>query len=295
VKPTHENWRAIPGYEGHYEVSDRGRVRSLDRIGMNGQPLDGKIIEPSYSHGYQNVSLFRNGRQKNMRVHRVVMLAFVGPLPQGMVTRHLNGIKDDNRLTNLTYGTQRENVLDMVAHGNHGMASKENCKKGHPLEWHERRQQRLCPICTREKSRLYRRRNSARTRQDLARDVEIDAANERWVPIPGYEDEYSASDQGRIRSEERYVNGRWGQLHVNSKIMVGSVGNGYRIVGLMTDGKQKSIAVHHLILLAFVGPRPKGLMVRHLNDNRIDNRLANLAYGTAEQNAEDYRRNSLTA
>jgi hypothetical protein len=291
VKPTRENWRAVPGYEGIYEVSDQGRVRGLERLTSHGRLQEGRFLHGNVELGYRKVALSKLGRQKKFRVHRLVMMAFVGPLPDGMVTRHLNGIKADNRLENLQYGTQLENVRDILAHGNHGMASKTKCKNNHPLVWSEGRNQRYCPTCTNEKLRLYARNNAVKSRQKLADGIEIDTANERWVPIPGYEGEYSASDQGRIRSEERYVNGRWGQLHVKSKIMVGGMANGYRMVGLMTEGKQKSITVHSLILLAFVGQRPEGLVIRHLNDNRIDNRLVNLQYGTQEENWEDRRRN----
>ena len=296
MKPTRENWRAVPGYEGTYEVSDQGRVRSLDRFDYCGRLQEGKFLIGNLELGYRKVSLSKLGRQKKFRVHRLVMLAFIGPLPEGMVTRHLNGMKDDNRLCNLQYGTQSENMQDNLKHGNNGMKNRVNCKNGHPLVWSESRQQRHCPICNREKDRQYQIEARDRTRRKLAQGIDVDAANELWLPIPGYGGEYSASDQGRIRSEERLCNNRWGgQRLVESKIMNGSIGNGYRTVGLMTDGKQKAITVHSLIMLAFVGPRPEGLVIRHLNDNKIDNRLVNLQYGTQLENWEDRRRNSLTA
>lgn len=298
MKNTREQWRAVPGYEGMYEVSDQGRVRSLDRHVPNNFRLSGftfvrgrMMVPIDDTRGYLRVGLTKANRKKHFRIHQLVLMAFVGPCPTKQEVRHLNGIKTDNRLENLQYGTKLENVQDILKHGNHGMKNRVNCKIGHPLVWSEGRQQRICPICTREKDRQYQRESTARTRRELAQDIEIDTANERWAPIPGYEGEYSASDQGRIRSEERYVDGRWGPLHVKSKIMVGSVANGYRTVGLMTDRKQKPFTVHSLVLLSFVGPRPDGLVIRHLNDNRIDNRLVNLSYGTQQENWEDRRRN----
>lgn len=303
MKPTREKWQAVPGYEGLYEVSDQGRVRSLDRHVPNNFRLSGfmfvrgKMMVPvDDGKGYLRAGLTRRNRKAHHRIHQIVLMAFVGPCPDGLEVRHLNGIKTDNRLENLQYGTKWENVQDILKHGNHGMKNRVNCKNGHPLVWSDGRNQRYCPICTREKDRQYQFEACARSRQELAQGIEIDTANERWVPIPGYEGEYSASDQGRIRSEERLCNNRWGgQRQVEGKIMGGSVAGGYRQVGLMTDGKQKAITVHSLILLAFVGPRPEGLVIRHLNDNKIDNRLVNLQYGTHLENWEDRRRNSLTA
>ena len=300
MNATREKWRAVPGYEGMYEVSDRGRVRSLDREvqrGLSAIRVDGRMMVPvNDGRGYMRVGLTRRNKKRNVRIHRLVLLAFVGPCLPKQEVRHLNGIKTDNRLENLQYGTKWENVQDILAHGNNAMLNRTYCKSGHPLVWSEGRNQRYCPICTRERDRQYQRESCARSRRELAQNVEIDTAKERWVPIPGYEGKYSASDQGRIRSEERLVNNRWGgHRQVKSKIMVGSFANGYRIVGLMTDGKQKAISVHSLVLLAFVCPRPEGLVIRHLNDNKIDNRLVNLQYGTQLENWQDRRRNSLTA
>jgi hypothetical protein len=254
------------------------------------------MVQVDDTRGYLRAGLTKANRKKHFRIHQLVLMAFVGPCPPNQEVRHLNGAKTDNRLENLQYGTKWENVQDILKHGNNAMLNRANCKNGHPLVWSEGRNQRYCPICTREKLRLYARNNAAKSRQKLADGIEIDTANERWVPIPGYEGEYSASDQGRIRSEERLVNNRWGSHRpVKSKIMVGTVSTGYRHVGLMTEGKQKATTVHSLILLAFVGPRPEGLVIRHLNDNKIDNRLVNLKYGTQQENWEDRRRNSLTA
>jgi hypothetical protein len=63
------------------------------------------------------VVLSKGGEHATFRIHRAVMLAFVGPLPDGMVTRHLNGNPLDNRLANLEYGSPAENVQDAIGHG----------------------------------------------------------------------------------------------------------------------------------------------------------------------------------
>jgi plasmid maintenance system antidote protein VapI len=68
-------------------------------------------------YGYQQVVLCNGGKRKVALVHLVVLLAFVGPLPTGQETRHLNGVRDDNRLENLCYGTREENHQDNLDNG----------------------------------------------------------------------------------------------------------------------------------------------------------------------------------
>ena len=127
---TEEQWRAIPGYEGLYLVSCNGAVLSLPR----GRAPGGPMRTPVNKHGYQEVNLTKNGRQKVHLVHAVVLAAFTGPKPPGMQTRHLNGDSADNRLENLAYGTGSENQLDVVRHGMHNHARKTHCPAGHPYD-----------------------------------------------------------------------------------------------------------------------------------------------------------------
>ena len=77
------------------------------------------------------VLLTKQGSRKVFSVHVLVMAAFVGPRPEGAVTRHLDGNPLNNHLTNLAYGSQSENLRDAVAHGTHAHAKKTHCKYGH--------------------------------------------------------------------------------------------------------------------------------------------------------------------
>jgi len=134
---TNERWLPVPGYEGHYEVSDMGRVRSLDRVlpmnGSKGRRYKGRMLKPSNA-GHPHVALVHPDLGiRTWTIHRLVMLAFVGPLPEGLTTRHLNDDKCDNRLSNLAYGTYSENMLDRVRNGIHHQSVKTVCKEGHPL------------------------------------------------------------------------------------------------------------------------------------------------------------------
>jgi NUMOD4 motif/HNH endonuclease len=134
-----EEWRPVVGWESFYRVSNLGRIRSLDRaiIRSNGTPrrYSGRQLSPARNRttGYMFVCMKGDGRQQHAPVHRLVLLAFVGPAPDGMECRHLNGVPDDNRLPNLAWGTHTENMQDVVRHGTHWLGRLESCKRGHPL------------------------------------------------------------------------------------------------------------------------------------------------------------------
>lgn len=101
-----ENWLKIKGYDG-YEVSDLGRVRSLNYLGNTGKVKVLKLVDTR--NGYLVVNLCKNGKPKKFLVHRLVVEAFIGPIPRGMVVNHLNEIKTDNRLVNLEITTYKKN------------------------------------------------------------------------------------------------------------------------------------------------------------------------------------------
>lgn len=102
-----ERWLPIRGYEGLYEVSDMGRVRSLKRNTTNG-----KVLKACKGHGgYVKVTLSKCNARKTFMVHRLVALAFI-PIVEGKTeVNHLNGDKSDNRLENLEWATRAENEM----------------------------------------------------------------------------------------------------------------------------------------------------------------------------------------
>lgn len=111
---TKENWKAVPGYEGWYEVSDLGGVRSLDReIQHKGSTthLKGKTLSPfKTGNGYARICLNKHGKRKFHFVHRLVYITFVDKIPDKHETNHINGLKTDNRPTNLEMITRAEHV-----------------------------------------------------------------------------------------------------------------------------------------------------------------------------------------
>ena len=129
-----EEWAPIPGFGGHYEASDQGRIRSLDRIRpTTNHRIRGKVLSPSIRKSYRHVNLHNGNGQVTVRVHQLVMLAFTGPRPEGQEVLHRDGDGHNNALGNLHYGTRKQNILDQVAHGTHKQASKTHCVAGHPF------------------------------------------------------------------------------------------------------------------------------------------------------------------
>lgn len=116
-----EEWRPVVGFEGLYEVSDRGRVWSDVRTG-NGKR--GGFLTPAWSgrkaypnNIYLTVGLYRDRKRYRRSVHRLVAEAFLGLRPAGLVVRHGPGGQADNSLGNLSYGTYSENAMDQHRDG----------------------------------------------------------------------------------------------------------------------------------------------------------------------------------
>ncbi len=118
-----EFWKPIPNYEGLYEASIFGRVRSLDRTTLtkNGKSrkIKGKILKQIYTEKdpRPQVSLCKNFSVNIFRVHVLVMLTFVGPRPDGLDICHNDGCTTNNCIGNLRYDTQSNNEKDKIIHG----------------------------------------------------------------------------------------------------------------------------------------------------------------------------------
>lgn len=105
-----EIWRPIADYEGLYEVSNLGRVKSLKRQTRAGQWVHERVLKVLHaSNQYQQVCLWKNGKSKRVLVHRLVAQAFLGPCPLGCVVCHGAAGKHVNSVDNLSYGTRSKN------------------------------------------------------------------------------------------------------------------------------------------------------------------------------------------
>lgn len=108
-----EIWVDIRGYEGFYQISNLGRVKSLDReiVRVDGKKkiFKGKILNQQIRKGYYTVYLSKNGKAKTVRVHRLIAMAFI-PNPENKPhIDHINTITTDNRIENLRWVTPKEN------------------------------------------------------------------------------------------------------------------------------------------------------------------------------------------
>ena len=106
-----EFWRDVVGYEGLYQISNWGRVKSLERIDCRGQLLKERILKPWKCRGYLRVDLCKNGKGKSHLVHRLVAQAFIpndDPERKTQVN-HINEDKTDNRVKNLEWCDHKYN------------------------------------------------------------------------------------------------------------------------------------------------------------------------------------------
>lgn len=121
-----EIWKDVPGYEGRYQVSDLGRFRHLPRtirfVSKRGNEAWRttvlRVCAPNVTReGYAIAHLQVDGVRSTPTIHELVLAAFVGSRPAGLDVNHINGVKTDNRLSNLEYVTRSENHKHAVRTG----------------------------------------------------------------------------------------------------------------------------------------------------------------------------------
>lgn len=134
-----ERWAPIPGWEGYFEVSDRGVIRTVGRVMIrsNGAPFTcrGRVRRLQLvNDGRWGVTLRAGGKQRRHLVAPLVLSAFVGLRPPGLDACHNNGNPRDDRVENLRWDTASGNALDKRAHGTDHNVNKARCPRGHRLE-----------------------------------------------------------------------------------------------------------------------------------------------------------------
>jgi hypothetical protein len=149
-----EEWREVPGYGGKYLVGSDGSVVSLK--GKSPRVL---AASPT-SKGYLAVSLSGPGGRVTRSVHRLVASVFLAQSHfMGAEVRHLDGVKTNNSVGNLKWGTAKENAQDRIVHGTNASAAKTHCKWGH--EFNEKNTHvwggfRYCRVCDRNRKHAKR-------------------------------------------------------------------------------------------------------------------------------------------
>jgi hypothetical protein len=140
-----EIWKDIPNYEGYYQASTVGSVRSLDRVSIRcgiKMNMTGKIIKQKEdSTKYYKVGLYKKGKRTTRQTHSLVLETFLGKIPKGLEINHKNGNTRDNRVENLEYVTHQYN-MHHASINNLMNTDSRNCKKvmmlslnNEPLLW----------------------------------------------------------------------------------------------------------------------------------------------------------------
>lgn len=237
VTKQREEWRAVVGYEGKYEVSNFGRVRSIGRtvvvVHRTGQfirPLEGKLITTCKSR----VALDRG----TLSLRRVVFEAFIGLIPEGHHVIPKDGDVDNCRPENLQAITPNANRL--------GRSKYPPKLQGDPIGCKE----------------VFRK--------------------ETWRPVVGGEGDYEVSSSGNVRRARKMHYWEAGGL------LTAKITNGYRRVGLALNGSKKRVSckVACLVASAFIGDRPKGWHINHIDANKQNDNVSNLEYVTPSYNTQ---------
>ena len=161
-----EIWLDVSGWGQHYQVSNRGGVRSRDRevVRTHTRPfiLRGRILKTqAHRQGYRMITLSADGVSRSVKIHRLVAEAFI-PNPENHPhVLHWDDDPTNNRVENLRWGTQSDNMFDRVRNGNHPAANKTSCKHGHDYTLENTYfipgGGRSCRTCRREAVARYRR------------------------------------------------------------------------------------------------------------------------------------------
>lgn len=192
-----EQWLPVVGYEGLYSVSDEGRVRSeprwntwLTRWGTRGRRyLPGCVLQLMYDRqGYPKCSLGRDGAERQVHVHTLVLTAFIGPCPSGMEACHKENDPANVRLDNLRWDTHSNNLRDRVRHGTDPHVSRTHCPQDHehgPDNHRNGSTGRTCLACSKAHNRLCRGRGCDHSSTEFRTAADWYYANpgKRWPKI----------------------------------------------------------------------------------------------------------------
>jgi hypothetical protein len=121
---SEEVWADIEGYEGRYQVSNIGRVKSLARVNKNGGRVKERIMIPTYRKAYKMLELSKDGVYKNFTIHRLVSTAFLIKLDGRNHVNHMDCDKENNHWWNLEWVTPEENTLHAIANNLHRASAK---------------------------------------------------------------------------------------------------------------------------------------------------------------------------
>lgn len=266
-----EIWKPISGFEGRYEISNIGRIKSLPKYKNN--PLTGgkslfkqSILSLNVGGKGYNRSVLSNdeGKRFTWQVHRLVALAFLKPVEGKLFVNHKNGIKNDNQVENLEWCNLQENR-------NHTLHILGNNLIGS-----------IADIPIKDKPILQYSYPSSII------DIESNGV-ETWKNIKGYDGRYMVSNIGNIKSSPRVKFSKTcgGFCQLKERIHVAKTNkNGYKAVILYDeDQKGKGYFIHRLVAAAFLKNESNKPYVNHINGVKDDNRVENLEWVTPKENS----------
>jgi hypothetical protein len=115
-----EAWKDIIGFEGLYQISSLGRIKSCERLARARHGMiriKEKILKLSVVKGYPYITLLKNGKRVGFSIHRLIATAFIERIEGKTHVNHINGIKSDNRIENLEWCTHAENMRHAIEKG----------------------------------------------------------------------------------------------------------------------------------------------------------------------------------
>ena len=325
-----EVWKDIDGYEGVYQVSNYGQVKSVEHKVYNPALLGDscyrtvpeKIRTHNIMRGYHMITLIKDGNKKVYRVARLVIQAFGQQQPsESHQVTYLDGNKDNLHISNLAWMTPSETVTYAITTGRIKPPSdeqkrkiSEHCKeKWKDPDYRKKESEQMLNLWNdpdKRKKTIESMREAGRKRRE--RNAEIKAAlpkpepyrvpdlkGEVWKDIAGFEGKYKVSSYGRVKSCDRMeLHETYGTWHIRERLLKQSkTGPGkkkYLVVQLhMGKGEMCPGRVHRLVAEAFIDNPYNLPQVNHIDGDTQNNTVSNLEWVTGKENVEHAWRTGL--